>query len=196
MKKLILTMAILVGLSVSAQAFTITKVGSVKSAEYNDLMDKFYKKEVGVWAGVDPDGYHYVEFKFDGGLKDLEVGLWQPTDDTPSSLYGYLKWEGVLAQAIEWGDVAKTNQVDHSATIGDCSNNDIKCKARFTSISNGKTVYVTFELEDKENQFYKAEPIIMLEDIRMMNDIFMTKVPAHWKKVRGQATKDTSNLFN
>ena len=196
MKKLIIMTAILVGLSVSAQAFTIAKVGSVPSAEYNDLMDKFYKKEVGVWAGVDPDGYRFVKFNFDGGLKDLGVGLWQPTDDTPSHLYGYLKLEGVLAKAIEWGDVAKTNQLDHSATIGDCSNNDIKCKARFTSISNGKTVYVTFELEDKENQFYNAEPIIMLEDIRMMNDIFTTKVPAHWKKVTEQATKDTSNLFN
>jgi len=92
--------------------------------------------------------------------------------------------------------VAKTNQVDHSATIGDCSNNDIKCEARFTSISNGETVYVTFDLEDKDNQFYKAEPIIMLEDIRMMNDIFTKKVPAHWEKVTEQATKDTSNLFN
>ena len=181
--------------TVTAQAFTITQVGTVQSAEYNEIMDKFYKAEVSVWAGVDPDGYKYVKFSFDGSLKDMDFGMWQP-DGTLNNLYGYLNWEKVLSKAIEWGDVAKKNQVDHSADIGDCSTNDIKCHASFVSISDGKTVYVRFDMEDKDNQFYKAEPIMMLEDIKLMNDIFSKKVPAHWEKVQNKATKDTSKLFN
>ena len=197
-KKTLIALTIILGVMItSAQAFTITKIGTVESSEYNEIMDKFYKNDVTVWAGVDPDGFKYVKFNFDGGLKDLDFGLWQPDDtEVTSTLYGYLKWEKVLNKAIEWGEVAKTNQVDHSADIGDCSTADIKCKARFVSISNGKTIYVVFDMEDKDNQFYTADPVIKLVDIIKMNNMFTKQVPAHWERVKNKATKDTSDLFN
>lgn len=198
MKKPMIMIAILMGLSVSAQAFTITNIGTVQSREYNELLDRMIKSDLKVWAGVDSQGYELVKFDIDGGLKNMGFALWKPKegDDTTATLYGYEKWDFVLSKALEWGEIAQTNAVDHSAEIGDCSTVDIKCTAKFVSISNGDTVWVEFDMEDKDNQFYKAEPVVLLEDIRTLDNLFRVGAPAHWEKVRNQATKDKSNLFN
>ena len=197
MKKILITVAILAGLSVPAQAFTVTKIGTVQSAQHNDLVDRMIKSDLKVWAGVDPDGYELVRFDVNSGLKNLKIDLWRPKegDRNANILYGYEKWDHIFTKALQWGQIAQTNSVDHTADLGDCSTVDAKCRARFVSISDGKTVYVRFDMQSKENQFYTAKPVIHLQDIKTLDNLFRIAAPDHWKTVRDKATRDTSKLF-
>ena len=197
MKKILITITILLGLSVPVQAFTITKIGTVQSAQHNEILDRMIKSDLKVWAGVDPDGYELVRFDVHSGIKNLKIDLWRFKDgDTKANImYGYDKWDRIFTKALEWGQIAQTNSADHTAGLGDCSTVDVKCRARFVSISDGKTVYVRFDMESKKNQFYTAKPVILLQDIKALDNLFRIAAPNHWKTVRDKATRDTSKLF-
>jgi len=196
MKKAIMVLAFVLGAMTSANAFTITKMGEVPGYQHNEILNKMLKSDVKVYSGVDPDGYKLTSIWFDTGLKTLKMSLWYPVEgDSAVDEKEYKNWKYIIDKSIEWGQVAMENKVDHSESLGDCSTYKVKCSAKFSAISEGTNSWVTFDIESKDNQFYKASKVIFISDMKTLNDLFNKKSPEHWKSIQAKPKVEKAGLF-
>ena len=197
MKKLISTIAILIGLSVSAQAGTqLYKVGNIEGGEWNELLNTSTETDIRVSAGIDPEGYKLVRIKVDGVFEDMNYNLWTNAQGLAGDFSGYEEWLYVLTKALEWAEVAKSNGVDHRAEIGDCGTYDMKCTANFIAIKDGQSSAVKFFMESKKNKFYTAEPIVMIDQIAKLKTLITTGAENKFKELDSKPKVDKSKLFN
>ena len=189
MKKLLTLIALLVGISTMAQAYTIYSVGSITTLEWNDLLDRTIDQEATVYAGVDPadKSKRSIEVHFDTGLTTLKMPLLHEDGDYDNFIY-------ILNKAIEWAEVARTNGVDHRGDIGGCGIRlQTHCRAKFVATSDGQTSMLFLDLESVENMFYTQEAFIPIEEVVRLKQLI--EVDAEEKIEELSDKKSTAGLF-
>jgi hypothetical protein len=171
-------------------------VGNIEAGEWNEILNTSTETDIRVLAGIDPDGYKLIRIKVDGVIEDINYDLWTNAEGLAGDFSGYKEWIHVLTKAMEWAEVAKSNGVDHRAEIGDCGTYEMKCTADFIAIKDGQSSAVKFYMESKENQFYKAEPIVMIDEIAKLKTLITTGADSKFNELNSKPKVDKSKLFN
>ena len=152
--------------ALSAQAFTINKVESVKIYEFNEILNRNIGQPVNLWVGIDDDGKEYVQLDIDTGLKTFKIEMPDYKNNET-----FLEWKYMLDKTVEWAKVAKENKVDVSKdfrgekNILNCTDSQFYCGGSFGAHSDGKYSNMSVFMQDKSNEFYKIHGTVLLEDV-------------------------------
>lgn len=146
-----------------ALAFNIYRVGeAVQAREYNDVLKTWVDREFSIWVGVGSKKQPYLFFQGDTGLGDATVRVKYAPEIRN-------KLEHILTKAIEWSQIAYSNEADASKGLGCLGWDRHKLCEEYSSpfganqisftfyaANSGKQTDLVVDITDRNNRFDKA----------------------------------------
>jgi hypothetical protein len=172
-KRILISFAMFLAASLSAQAGTVIMVGDViKGAEYSAMLNRWLDRDFRMWVGVD-DGIEMLMFTVDGGVGRPTFRMHRHRDDIN-------KLETSILKSLEWAKVAQKNKIDVNNQINCfgldqydlCQKNGAYSEGQmslsFVSGSSGKDVNLKIILFDESNKFLNANIHFKLAEMRKL----------------------------
>lgn len=162
MKKVLFFLLLIIAITSSFSfAETLTLPGAAEGREFNNLLNRWMKRQIECY--IDEDGNLYVMAK------------------TAFPVRGYLlkneipKFISLLEKSMEWSSKAKKEKVEITKELGsflkEGDHRKYGIKLTFFAANKGNQTDVIFDIKDFENMFYKGDFYIDPVNVKKIIDI-------------------------